>query len=64
MDVVGTEAEAVSSSPASPGSHFRSGATSGQYIYNWGTRGLTTGSYPLRIDPGDGVAHTIRVSLR
>jgi hypothetical protein len=62
--VVGSETEAVSSNPASTGSLFRYDATSGQYIYNWGTKGLTPGSYQLRIDLGDGVSHTVIVSLK
>jgi hypothetical protein len=63
-NVAGTEAEAVTSNPASAGSTFRYDATSGQYIYNWGTKGLSAGTYQLRIDLGDGTTNTVQVSLR
>ena len=33
---------------------FRYDATSGQYVFNWSTKGLTAGTYQLRIDLADG----------
>ena len=45
------------------GDTFRFDGTS-QYIYNWGTKGLTSGTYQLRIDLGDGVSRTVNVSLK
>jgi hypothetical protein len=63
-NVVGTESEADSTSAATTGNLFRYDAAGGQYIFNWGTKGLTAGTYQLRIDLGDGVPHTVLVSLR
>lgn len=63
-NVTGTELEAGSTSAATTGNLFRYDPTSNQYIFNWGTKGLTVGTYELRADLGDGVARTVRVSLR
>ena len=62
--VAGDEVEAVSTSAASTGNLFRYDPLSGQYIFNWGTKGLTVGTYRIRVDLGDGVAHTVLVSLK
>jgi hypothetical protein len=43
---------------------FRYDATSGQYVFNWSTKGLTAGTYQLRIDLADGASRTVRISLR
>jgi hypothetical protein len=63
-NVVGTESEATTNVQASSGNQFRYDATSGQYIFNWSTKGLTSGTYQLRIDLGDGAQHVVIVSLR
>jgi hypothetical protein len=34
------------------------------YVYRWKTRDQTQGTYQLSVNLGDGVAHTIKVSLR
>ncbi len=34
------------------------------YLYRWRTRDQAPGTYQLRADLGDGVTHTINVSLR
>jgi hypothetical protein len=60
--VLGTEVEAVSTSGADLGNLFR--YSDGQYIFNLGTNGLTKGTWQLRIDLGDGVEHTLLISLR
>ena len=62
--VVGTEVEATSTGAADSGNRFRYDAESGQYVFNWGTKPLTAGTYQLRIDTGDGVLRTVLVSLR
>jgi hypothetical protein len=62
--VVGTAAKAVSTSAATTGNLFRYDATSGDYIFNWSTKGLTAGTYQLSINLGDGLLHTVIVSLR
>jgi hypothetical protein len=46
------------------GGTFRYDATNDQYIYNLSTRSLTTGTWRLTIDLGDGVARTAVISLR
>ncbi|MGN6475515.1 MAG: HYR domain-containing protein, partial [Mycobacteriales bacterium] len=60
----GTSVEAVSTAAATTGNLFRYDPTSQQYIFNWSTKGLTVGSYRLTINLGDGVLHTVVVSLR
>jgi hypothetical protein len=60
--VVGSYVEAASTAAATTGNLFRVG--DGQYIFNWGTKGQTTGTYLVRADTGDGVLRTVYVSLR
>jgi hypothetical protein len=66
-NIAGSEAEAASSNPASTGNTFRYDATTGEYIYNLGTKGTswTAGTYQLRIDLGDGdTTRTVNISLK
>jgi sugar lactone lactonase YvrE len=62
--IAGTEAEAASTSAADSGNTFRYDATADQYVFNWGTKPLSAGTYRLRIDLGDGASHTVLVSLK
>jgi hypothetical protein len=62
--VAGSVNKAVSTSAATTGNQFRYDPTSGQYIFNWGTKGLTAGTYLLQIDLGDGVTRTVTVGLK
>lgn len=62
--VAGTDMEAVSTSAATTGNAFRYDPTAGQYIFNWGTKGLSVGTYDLVIVLGDGSRHMVQVSLR
>jgi hypothetical protein len=59
-----TDAETSSTSPASLDNLFRYDATSENYISNRSTKGLTAGTYQLRIYLADGVSRPVRVSLR
>jgi hypothetical protein len=61
--IVGTEMEAVSTSQADTGNTFRSGGGS-QWIFNLNTKNLTAGTYQVRADLGDGVLHTVIISLK
>src|SRR5215211_3974715 len=64
-NILGDEVEAITTTPASTGSLFRYDATSDQYIYNWGTKSYSAGTYQLRIDLGDGVGtRTVLISLK
>jgi len=56
------ETVAVSTSAATTGNLFR--YTDGQYLFNLNTKPLSVGSYELRIDLGDGVQHTVTITLR
>jgi hypothetical protein len=60
----GSELEAISTSNATVGNLFRYDSTPGQYIFNLGTKSLSVGTYELRIDLGDGVSRTVRISLK
>jgi hypothetical protein len=63
--VVGTEVEATSTASGDTGNTFRYDAPSGTYIFNWGTQGLTTGTWQIRVDLLDGnPARIVVVSLR
>jgi hypothetical protein len=61
--VIGDDVEVVSTSTASTGNLFRYDALSGQYLFNLGTKGLSVGTYQIRIDLGDGVSRTVLVSI-
>ncbi len=64
-NVIGTYMEASSTSAADSGNQFRYDPTSGQYIFNLGTSGLSTGTYELNVDLGDGVQNrTVLISLK
>ena len=63
-NVIGTYMEASSTSAADSGNQFRYDANSGQYVFNWGTKGLATGTYQLQINLGDAVIRTVNVGLR
>jgi hypothetical protein len=54
--------KATSTSAPTTGSLFRYAGS--QYIFNWGTKGLTAGAYLLQIDLGDGVTRTVTVGLK
>ena len=60
------ESEAASTAASTSGNLFRYDAENDQYIFNWGTKGLETGTgtYSLRIDLGDGTSNTVLVSLK
>lgn len=58
----GQAAVAVSTSAATTGNLFR--YTDGQYLFNLNTKPLQVGTYELRIDLGDGVPHTVTITLR
>jgi hypothetical protein len=60
----GTYMEAVSTSAADTGNQFRYDASSGQYVFNLATKGLSTGTWSLSINLGDGVSRTVQISLR
>jgi probable HAF family extracellular repeat protein len=63
-NVAGTDLEPTATASASAGNLFRYDATTAQYIFNWGTKGLTSGTYQLRIDLGDGAGRFVMVSLK
>ncbi len=62
--VAGSELEGTSIAAADSGNTFRYDATNDQYIFNLGTKGLSEGTYQLRIDLGDGVLRTVNISLK
>jgi hypothetical protein len=62
--VTGNYVEAVSTGASDPGNTFRYDSTGKQYIFNLSTKGMSSGTWSLRADLGDGVNHTAKVSLR
>lgn len=57
----GPEFAATSTSSAVNDNSFRYDSTG--YIFNLATKGLSAGTYRLRIDLGDGVSHTVDITL-
>lgn len=62
--VPGPEFPAESPGHGREGPRFRYDAASGQYVFQWSTRRLETGTYRLRVELGDGVLRTVEVELR
>ncbi len=63
--IAGDELEAVTNVAATTGNLFRYDATSGQYIFNWSTKGLSDGTYRLSFLLADGtVQGTATISLK
>jgi hypothetical protein len=62
--VAGSINESVSTAAATTGNLFRYDPASGQYIFNWSTKGMTAGTYRLFINLGDGVEHAAAVGLK
>ena len=60
--IEGSVVEAVTNVTATSGNLFR--YSDGQYIYNWSTKGMIRGTYAMKIDLGDGVSHSVHVSLK
>src|SRR5262249_24110313 len=59
--VLGPVIAATSTSQAVPDNAFR--WTGGLYLFNLSTKNLSTGTWQLQIDFGDGIPHTVNVSL-
>ena len=63
--IAGTELEATATNAPDGGNAFRYDATADQYIFNLGTRGMSEGTWQIRIDLGDGAApRTVAISLK
>jgi HYR domain len=62
--IEGTVVEAITNVTATSGNLFRYDPTDQQYIFNWSTKGLSSGTYVLKIDLGDGITHAIHLSLK
>jgi hypothetical protein len=62
--VTGTSMEAVSTAATDSGNTFRYDPAADQYIFNLATKTLTPGTWALSVDLGDGVPHTVQISLR
>lgn len=62
--IIGTEMEAKSTSNATTGNLFRYDSTSNQYIFNLGTKTLTTGTWQIRIELDDGTSKTVDIGLK
>ncbi len=59
--VAGTEMEANSTSAATTGNLFRYDSTDDQYIFNLGTKSLSTGTWQIRIELDDGTSKYIHI---
>ncbi|HEY5944728.1 MAG TPA: HYR domain-containing protein, partial [Kofleriaceae bacterium] len=60
----GTDIEAISVGSADSGNTFRYDPVNDIYIFNLATTTLSVGTWQLRIDLGDGVIHTVNISLK
>lgn len=61
---VETEFNATSTSSNSDGNIFKYDESDNQYIFNLRTKELTSGTYQLRIDLGDGTTNTVKINLK
>jgi len=57
------EFPAESNGNSNTGNLFRHDGN-GQYSFNLSTKDLSTGTYQLRVDMGDGVLRTVLITLR
>jgi hypothetical protein len=55
-------AEAISTNQPDSGNTFR--YVGGQYVFNLSTSNLSKGTWQLQIDFGDGILHTVNISLK
>jgi hypothetical protein len=62
--VTGTYVEAVSTANSDAGNTFRYDASGPQYIFNLSTKSMSPGTWSVRADLGDGVNHSVGISLR
>jgi hypothetical protein len=63
--VTGSEMEASSTSAADQGNTFRYDSAANKYIFNLSTKPMSSGTWQIRADLGDGVTNrTVRVSLQ
>lgn len=62
--IIGAEMEANSTSNATTGNLFRYYSTSNQYIFNLGTKTLSTGTWQIRIELDDGTSKTATIGLK
>jgi DNA/RNA endonuclease G (NUC1) len=62
-NVPGAEFPAESNGNSNTGNLFHHDGN-GQYIFNLSTKDLSTGTYQLRVDLGDGVLRTVLITLR
>ncbi len=62
--ITGTEIEGNSTSAATTGNMFRYDSTANQYIFNMGTKGLTVGTWQIRIELDDGTSKYAIIRLK
>jgi glucuronoarabinoxylan endo-1,4-beta-xylanase len=60
----GFEREAVSPGKANKGNVFRYDPEAGHYIFNFDSKGLSKGTYELRIDIGGHTVNTVQLTVR
>jgi hypothetical protein len=61
---VGEVNQATSTAAASAGNAFRYDPSTGQYVFNLGTKTMPTGKYQLSVDMGDGLTRTVEIGLK
>jgi hypothetical protein len=62
--IIGTDEVPTSTSAANDGNLFRYDPIGCLYIFNWGTKGLTAGTWQIKADLDDGSSHVVPVSLK
>ncbi len=61
--IIGTEMEADSTSAATEDNLFRYDSTADQYIFNLGTKSLSTGTWQIRIELDDGTSKYAKIII-
>jgi hypothetical protein len=60
--IAGVEREAVSTNAPDGGNTFR--FSDGHYKFNLGTKGLTSGTWTIRVLLDNGISHSVLISLK
>ena len=63
-NIIGSYAEAALTSAATTGNLFKYDPTANQYIFNLATKGLSTGTWQIKIQLGDSQEYTVNISLK
>lgn len=62
--IVGSDEVALATGGADAGNNFRFDSTNNQYIFNFDTNSLSTGTWQLRVELDDGKSYNVSLSVK